>query len=319
MEGALLIANIFAMILHLVITIAQYQLSKDKAQWNFVLTENVYNDITDETIAKMNEEYETQKTDNEEENDKLRRRITGKYFGAASTEQIWKEIDLAKSQALFSLICFLAHAFMVFANPIYSIWIRNRVHYGRWFEYSLSASIMMINIAGLCGIRDKWHHFYIFGCTVVMNLLGLFVEKSNSIITKLLIYLVAFIPFILPWVQIQEKFGRNFGFFDDNFDKVKTEFIDKTTPASESNNEDDTSEDENRIPSWVKDLIRVMFGLFCVFPVIQLFQILGLSYEIGELLYIIASLVSKAVLTWMVYGGAFRDDEPPEYLQRPEN
>lgn len=316
MENVLFWANLSAMIVHLMITIVQLYLSKDKAKWKFVLTENVYNDITDETIAKMNEEYESQKTDNEEENEKLRRRITGKYFGSAYTEQIWQEIDLAKSQALFSFICFLAHAFMVFAKPVYDSWISSGVHYGRWFEYAISASIMMINIAGLCGIRDKWHHFYIFGCTAVMNLLGLFVETSESFLMKLLIYSVAFIPFILPWVQISEKFSRNFGFFEDNFDKVRTEFIDKTKPQDSQN---DAEEREIRIPSWVRDLIRIMFAMFCIFPLIQLLQISGLvSYENGELLYILASFMSKATLTWIVYGGAFRNDEPPEYLQRPE-
>jgi hypothetical protein len=72
----------------------------------------------------------------------------------------------------------------------------------RWFEYALSASVMMIAISFLTGIYDLSSLVMIFVLDALMNLLGLVMEQVNQGKTKVgwFTYVLGCIAGIMPWI-----------------------------------------------------------------------------------------------------------------------
>lgn len=146
-------------------------------------------------------------------------------------------------------------------------------------EYSLSASLMAWIIATLSGVTDLRSLVSIMVCNVGMQFVGYLVEKrkaQGADVTELIqLTLVGWALFLAQWLPILISFH--------------TVIVSSDTKA----------------PAIVWSIIWVMFALFCAFGVNQLVYILNSkwSHYGYERSYIWLSLVTKSILSWMVFGG----------------
>ena len=115
------------------------------------------------------------------------------------------DVNLAYIIAAFFFMSALAHLFIA---TVYKKKYEKDLNLGinrvRWYEYSLSASTMMVAIAMLSGIADLSTLVVVFGATLVMNLCGLVMEIHNQTTNKVswISYVVGTIVGLLPWVVV---------------------------------------------------------------------------------------------------------------------
>jgi len=152
----------------------------------------------------------------------------------------------------------------------------------RWFEYALSASVMMVAISLLSGIYDLSSLIMIFFLDAIMNLTGLAMEVHNQGEKKIkwLDFVIGCIAGIIPWIVfgIYVYGARQFG--------------------------------GGNIPTfvyWIYVSIFIFFNSFAINMFLQ-YKKIGAwkNYLYGERAYIILSLVAKTLLAWQVFGGTLR-------------
>ncbi len=153
----------------------------------------------------------------------------------------------------------------------------------RWWEYSASASIMMVAIAMLAGVYELSLLLSIFFFTAIMNLLGLVMEVHNQTTKKTnwLSFNLGCLAGIVPWLIVGIYF-------------IGT--------AAESG--------ADAIPAfvyWIYVSIFIFFNAFAVNMVLQ-YKKIGKwkDYLYGEKSYIILSFVAKTLLAWQVFGGTLQ-------------
>ena len=186
---------------------------------------------------------------------------------------------------VFLLLSALAHALISIPkklNDVYSRDLQKGINKFRWFEYSLSSSVMIVLIATLFGIYDVASLILIFVVNSAMNMCGLWMEQLNSERED---GKVNWGPFICgsffglaPWAAILiYMFGT--GNFGD-------------------------------IPWFVWAIVASYFVMFNTFPVNMILQYKKVGkwkdYLYGERTYIVLSLVAKSILAWLVLFGAMQ-------------
>jgi len=178
----------------------------------------------------------------------------------------------------FLFISALAH-FLV--STVFNGWyeekIRSHINPARWYEYSFSASLMIVIIAMLTTIYDFGTLLALFTLTAVMNLMGLLMELHNQTTQKTnwTSYNIGCIAGFIPWVVI---------------------FIPLITAES--------------VPDFVIAIfisIAIFFNLFAVNMILQ-YKKIGKwkDYLYGEKMYIVLSLIAKSALAWQVFAGTLR-------------
>ncbi len=182
--------------------------------------------------------------------------------------------------ALFLLLAAIDHfAVGTFARRWYENNITRGMNPARWWEYSISASLMVVLIAMLAGVSNVIALFALFGVNAAMILFGLVMERANLGREK-----VDWSPFIygcvvgaVPWIAIAYQFI-----------------------LSDANGGD--------APVFVYIIFVTLFVLFNGFAVNM-----WLGYRANgrwkdplfvERVYIILSFVAKTALAWQVYQGA---------------
>lgn len=152
----------------------------------------------------------------------------------------------------------------------------------RWYEYSLSASTMIVAIGILSGVYDLGTLIALFALVMIMNLCGLVMEVHNQTTTKTnwVSYVVGCIAGIVPWIVIGLYFWA----------------------ASQYGG--------GQIPSfvyWIYVSIFIFFNCFALNMFLQYKQ-WGpwKNYLFGERVYIWLSLIAKSILAWQVFFGALR-------------
>jgi ABC-type Fe3+ transport system permease subunit len=188
------------------------------------------------------------------------------------------DIPIGPLVALFLFISSIAH--FLIATVLFKRYVKNlKLHTNpaRWYEYSISASLMIIIIAMLVSIYDVGTLIALFVLTAVMNLLGLVMEVHNQITEKTnwLSYKIGCLAGFIPWVVI---------------------FI--PLIAAES------------VPDFVIAIfitIAIFFNLFAINMFLQ-YKKVGKwrDYLFGEKMYIVLSLVAKSALAWQVFAGTLR-------------
>ena len=187
--------------------------------------------------------------------------------------------------ACFLLISALAHAVISIpkkTNDIYYADLARGMNRFRWFEYSISSSIMIVLIGTLFGIYDLASLLLIFVLNASMNMFGLLMEQLNSGANK---DKIAWGPFVFggiagiaPWIAI-----LLYMFGSGNFDQV---------------------------PWFVWAIIGTYFVAFNTFPINMILQYKRVGkwkdYLYGERVYIVLSLVAKTFLAWLVLFGAMQ-------------
>lgn len=190
-------------------------------------------------------------------------------------------LPLGPMIAAFLLISAVAHFIM--ASPIAFNWyvrnLRRKINYLRWYEYSLSASLMVAIIAILSGVFDLPTLILLFTLTATMNLFGLMMELHNQTTdrTRWTAYVFGCIAGIVPWVIIAWYFFA----------------------AISSNTE--------TIPTFVYTILPTLFVFFFSFALNMFLQYKKVGpwkdYLFGETVYMILSLTAKSALAWQVFGG----------------
>lgn len=185
--------------------------------------------------------------------------------------------------ALFLLLSSIAH-FTISLPKVYEWYIANLkkgINYARWYEYSISSSVMIIVIAMLVGVYDLSTLLLIFFMNTMMILFGLVMELHNQTTKKTdwTSYIFGCIAGALPWVVVAlYLFGSGDG--------------------------------ENKAPDfvyWIFFSIFLFFNTFAVNMVLQYKKIGKWSdYTYGEKVYILLSLVAKSLLAWQVFAGTLR-------------
>jgi len=152
----------------------------------------------------------------------------------------------------------------------------------RWYEYALSASVMIVVIAALTGIYDLGALIALFALTAVMNLMGLMMELHNQTTPKTdwTAYIIGCIAGIVPWVVIALSFGGSL------------------------------IAAKGGVPNFVIGIyvsIAVFFNLFAVNMYLQ-YRKVGKwkDYLYGERVYVLLSLIAKSALAWQVFFGTLR-------------
>ena len=154
----------------------------------------------------------------------------------------------------------------------------------RWYEYSLSASVMIIVIAALSGIADIGVLFSLFVLTAIMNLFGLLMEEQNDVLGDDPLRRRDWRPFaygciagIAPWIVIMITTGTTYLEYPDEF------------------------------PLFVLGATGVTFLFFNTFAANMYLQYKKIGpwseYLFGERMYIALSLLAKSALAWWVYWG----------------
>ncbi len=182
--------------------------------------------------------------------------------------------------ALFLALAAIDHfAVGTFARNWYENNITRGINPARWWEYSISASIMVVIIAMLSGVSDVVALLAIFGVNASMILFGLVMERANLGREE-----VDWSPFVygcvvgaVPWIAIVIQFVLASG-------------------------------RRRRGAGFVYGIFVSLFILFNGFAVNM-----WLGYRANgrwkdplfvERVYIILSLVAKTALAWQVYQGA---------------
>jgi len=193
------------------------------------------------------------------------------------------DIQLAPLVALFLLISAIAH--FTLATVGYDWYKRNlkrHMNPARWYEYSVSASLMIVIIAMLTNILDLGTLIALFALTAVMNLMGLMMELHNQTTerTDWTAYIIGCIAGIVPWIVIA---------------------ISLVGASVQSG---------GQIPDFVIGIyvsIAIFFNLFAVNMALQ-YKKIGKwrDYLYGERMYIVLSLVAKSALAWQIFFGTLQ-------------
>jgi uncharacterized membrane protein len=195
------------------------------------------------------------------------------------------EIPLTRLVVLFVGISALAHILIV--TVFWSGYKRNLkqgVNPYRWYEYSVSASVMIVLIALSTGITSVGALLGIFALTAVMNLMGLVMERENDVTSDSRLRMINWRPFwigsiagLVPWIIIG---------------------ISLITGIMAA---------DGQVPDWVIWAFVSIFIFFNSFAVNMWLQYQEIGpwddYLFGEKMYVVLSLVAKSALAWQVYFG----------------
>ena len=199
--------------------------------------------------------------------------------GQQQTETLY-DLPFGAAVAAFLFLAAIDHGLMA-APRLHRWYERNlaaEMNPARWWEYSVSASLMIVLIAMLTGIRDVTALIALFGANAAMILFGLVMERVNRPGSP-----VDWRPFlygsligIAPWLAIAVQLGHG---------------------AAEAD-----------VPGFVLAIFVSLFVLFFSFALNMALQYLRVGpwrdYLFGERVYLLLSLVSKSVLAWQVFAGA---------------
>jgi len=201
-------------------------------------------------------------------------------FSLKPDPQLWYELPFGPAVALFLLISAVAH--LSLATFGYKWYVRNlkkRMNPGRFYEYALSSSLMIVLIGMLVGIWDLGSIILIFSVNATMNLFGIMMEYHNQYTEKTnwLSFIFGTIAGIVPWIVIL------------------TYFLSAVSSA------------EADPPGFVYAIIPTIFVFFNIFAVNMVLQYKKVGpwkdYLFGERVYIILSLLAKTALAWQIFAG----------------
>jgi hypothetical protein len=189
-------------------------------------------------------------------------------------------IELAYLAVAFLFISAIAHALIATVRyNRYVAYLDQRMNPYRWYEYAISASVMIVLIAMLAGVWDLGTLIALFGLVAVMNLCGLVMERHNRLTaeTDWSSFIVGSIAGGVAWIVIAVSILGTFN-------------------AGGSP------------PDFVIVIYVSLFVLFNLFAINMLLQYRGVwkwkNYLYGERAYVVLSLVAKSLLAWQVYFGA---------------
>jgi hypothetical protein len=179
---------------------------------------------------------------------------------------------------VFAFLAISAAALLIIASPGVFGWYKRNLlanrNYGRWIEYSVSSSLMIVLIAMLVGISDIAALIAIFGVNAAMILFGALMEKyEHPGRPSWLAFWFGSFAGIVPWIGIAIYLA--------------------SPGVSES------------APGFVYGIFFSLFVFFMIFALNMVLQYRRVGpwrdYLFGEKAYIVLSLTAKALLAWQVF------------------
>ncbi len=217
--------------------------------------------------------------------------ITASFLGGppgsdfTTRETIWN-VPIGPVVGVFLLLASLDHLLMAAPGvwPWYRDNLARRINYARWWEYSISASIMIVLIAMVTGVSDIGAVIAIFGVNAAMIFFGMVTEIFNPDRSR-----VNWTPFLfgcvagaVPWIVIAYQ-----------------------VVGSERRAEG------AGIPAFVYGIIFSLFLLFNSFAVNMVLQYKQVgrwrNYIYGERAYIALSAIAKTALAWQIFANTLID------------
>ncbi len=194
------------------------------------------------------------------------------------------EVRVGPLVALFLLLSGLA--LLLMAAPRIHDWygrnLEKGANYGRWMEYSVTASLMIVAIAMLSGIYDLSTLVLLFFLNAMMILFGWMMELHNQTTerTDWTSFVFGCIAGAVPWAVILLHFVSA------------------------------AADPTNAVPGFVYGIMASIFLFFNCFAVNMVLQYKKVGpwrdYLFGEKVYIILSLTAKSALAWQIFGGTLR-------------
>jgi hypothetical protein len=184
--------------------------------------------------------------------------------------------------ASFPLLSSLAHFLIAYPfNGNYNENLKQGMNPYRWYEYSISSSIMIVLICLLTGIWEIWSLVMVFVLNASTMLFGYLMEKLNQYTEK-----TDWTPFIYgcitgftPWVTLAAYF----------ISAIRSTGLEP--------------------PTFVYYIIGFYFVLFNIFALNMILQYRGTGpwrdYLYGERFYIILSFIAKSILSWIIFVGIY--------------
>jgi hypothetical protein len=201
-------------------------------------------------------------------------------FSLKPDPKLLYELPFGPAVAVFLLISAVAHFSL--ASFGYKWYVRNLkqgMNPGRFYEYALSSSLMIVLIGMLVGIWDLGAIILIFAVNATMNLFGIMMEYHNKYTerTNWLSFIFGSLAGIIPWIVIMIYFLSAVNSTDAN------------------------------PPGFVYAIIPTIFVFFNIFAVNMVLQYKKVGawkdYLFGEKFYIVLSLLAKTALAWMIFAG----------------
>jgi hypothetical protein len=200
--------------------------------------------------------------------------------GPPGTEpSVTKIGEIPLGWGVFAFLAISALALLIIASPGVFGWYKRNLlqqrNYGRWIEYSISSSIMIILITMITGVSDLAAIMAIFGINACMIFFGLLMEKYEKPgRPNWLSYIYGCFAGIVPWIIVLlYVWSPNFG--------------------------------DQQPPGFVYGIIASLFVFFNVFAINMVLQYKQVGkwrdYLFGEKVYIVLSLTAKALLAWQVF------------------
>lgn len=191
--------------------------------------------------------------------------------------------DLPIGLAVASFLYLAAIDHLVVASPWARGWYERNlargINYARWWEYSVSASLMAVLIAMLSGIRELTGLVAIFGASAAMIFTGLLMERGSrpGRDADWWPFWLGSVIGLVPWVAIGIQLLRS-------------------------------EAETGTVPGFVLAIFVSLLLLFALFPINMWLQYRRIGpwrdYLFGERSYIVLSLTAKSALAWQVFGGA---------------
>ncbi|MGI9557499.1 MAG: heliorhodopsin HeR [Solirubrobacterales bacterium] len=191
-------------------------------------------------------------------------------------------IDLPIGLAVAAFLYLAAADHLIVASPFARPWYERNlargINYARWWEYSISASLMVVLIAMLAGTRELTALVAIFGASAAMILFGLLMERGSrpGRDADLWPFWLGTAVGLVPWIAIGIQLVR--------------------------------AQAEAAVPGFVFAIFVSLLLLFALFPINMYLQYKRIGpwrdYLYGERAYILLSLTAKSALAWQVFGGA---------------
>ena len=204
--------------------------------------------------------------------------MTGPPGSALSQRETLFDIRIGPVVAGFLLLAAIDHLLM--AAPGIWPWYRKNltegINYARWWEYSISASIMIVLIAMVTGISDIGALIAIFGVNSAMIFFGMVMEimNRNRGSVNWTPFLFGCVAGIVPWIVIAYQ------------------FIGASNRSAGP-------------PGFVYGIVISLFVLFNSFAINMALQYSKRGpwrdYLFGEKTYILLSLTAKSLLAWQIF------------------
>lgn len=189
-------------------------------------------------------------------------------------------IELAYLAVAFLFVSAIAHALIATIRyDRYVGYLQEGMNPYRWYEYAISASLMIVLIAMLAGVWDLGTLIALFGLVAVMNLCGLLMERQNRLTeeTDWSAFLVGSLAGLVPWIVIALTIIGTY--------------------------ETGASPPDFVIGIYVS--LFIFFNLFAINMWLQYRQVgKWQEYLYGERMYMVLSLVAKSLLAWQAFFGA---------------